>query len=252
MKSIKERAAQGLDSYGLNIGMSDPVVIEMAAKAGYDFVRLDFEHMLFDYGSAANMIRTARLLDMPVQVRVPDLNHASALLDLGVSGLMVPHTSSKAIAEAAVSAVKYGPLGDRGMSGAARVLGFGEMKLNDYSKWANDYVTLIIQIEDKEGLENIDSILSVPGVDMVATGKNDLSQALGIPGQNSHPDVIAAENLVIRKALEYGKYPTLMVKNKKRLSELKEAGVHCFTISRDETLLVKAMKETLAEMKGDE
>ena len=61
MKSIKERAAQGLDSYGLNIGMSDPVVIEMAAKAGYDFVRLDFEHMLFDYGSAANMIRTARL-----------------------------------------------------------------------------------------------------------------------------------------------------------------------------------------------
>ena len=86
MKSIKERAAQGLDSYGLNIGMSDPVVIEMAAKAGYDFVRLDFEHMLFDYGSAANMIRTARLLDMPVQVRVPDLSHASALLDLGVSG----------------------------------------------------------------------------------------------------------------------------------------------------------------------
>ena len=249
MKSIKERAAKGLTSFGLNIGMCDPVVIEMAAKAGYDFVRLDFEHMLFDYGAAVNMIRTARLLDMPVQIRVPDLNHASALLDLGVAGLMVPHTKSKEVAEMAVAATKYSPLGERGMSGAARVLGFGEQKLNDYSKWANDYVTLIVQIEDKEGLEHIDEILSVPGVDMVATGKNDLSQALGIPGQNSHPDVIAAEDLVIKKALEHGKYPTLMVKSKKRVEELKKAGVLCFTISRDETLLVAAMKNTLKEMK---
>lgn len=84
---------------------------------------------------------------------------------------------------------------------------------------------------------------------MVATGKNDLSQALGIPGQNSHPDVISAENFVIQKALEYGKFPTLMVKGKKRLTELQEAGVRCFTISRDETLLAAAMKNTLKEMK---
>lgn len=67
-------------------------------------------------------------------------------------------------------------------------------------------------------------------------------------------DSVLPENFcVVRpKSRTDGKYPTLMVKNKKRLSELKEAGVHCFTISRDETLLVKAMKETLAEMKGDE
>lgn len=113
------------------------------------------------------------------------------------------------------------------------------------------YVTLIVQIEDKSGLENIDDILSVPGVDMVATGKNDLSQALGFSGQNSHPDVLAAEDLVIRKALEHGKYPTLLVKNKKRIKELKEKGVLCFSLARDESLLFSAMKDKLAELKEE-
>lgn len=251
-KNIKERAAAGLCSYGLNIGLSDPVVVEMAARAGYDFIRIDCEHMLFDNGTLMNMIRTARLLDLPVQLRVPDLSNASALLDLGASGLMVPHTASRAIAEQAVQATKYAPYGQRGMSGASRALNFGQYKMSDYSTWANDDVTLIVQIEDKAGLENIDDILSVPGIDMVATGKNDLSQALGLPGQNSHPDVLAAEDLVIRKALEYGKYPTLLVKTKKRIQELKAKGVLCFSLARDETLLFSAMKDSLEELRCDE
>ena len=250
MKSIRERAAQHIPSFGLNIALMDPVVIEMAAKAGYDFVRLDFEHMLFDYRTAADMIRTARLLDMPLQIRVPDLAHASALLDLGVHGIMVPHTYSKEKAQEAVNAVKYAPLGDRGLSSAARVLGFGEQKLTDYAKTANDYVTLIVQIEDKEGIENIDEILSVPGVDMVATGKSDLSQALGVIGENKHPDVVAAEDLIIRKTLEHGKCPTLMVRGKKRLQELMDMGVYCFCINRDEKLLASAMKDFLNELKN--
>ena len=250
-KNIKERAAAGLCSYGLNVGLSDPVIVEMAARAGYDFIRIDCEHMLFDNGTLMDMIRAARLLDLPVQLRVPDLSNASALLDLGASGLMVPHTASRQIAEQAVQATKYAPYGQRGMSGASRALNFGQYKMSDYSTWANDDVTLIVQIEDKSGLENIDDILSVPGVDMVATGTNDLSQALGIPGQNSHPDVLAAEDLVIRKALEYGKYPTLMVKSKKRIQELKEKGVRCFSLGRDETLLFSAMKESLEELRCD-
>lgn len=251
-KNIKERAAAGLCSYGLNIAVSDPVVIEMASRAGYDFVRIDCEHMLFDNGTLMNMIRAARLLDMPVQLRVPNLGQASALLDLGASGLMVPHTSSRAIAEEAVKMVKYAPLGERGMTGSSRALNFGQYKLGNYSTWANDDVALIVQIEDKAGLENIDDILSVPGIDMVATGKNDLSQALGIPGQNTHPDVIAAEDMVIRKALEHGKYPTLLVKSKKRIQELYDKGVRCFSLSRDESLLFTAMKDKLSELKLEE
>ena len=167
-KNIQERARQGLTSFGLNLALSDPIIVEMAAQAGFDFIRIDTEHMLYDPGTLKAMIRTARLLDLPIQVRVPDMSQVTALLDQGVSGIMIPHCSSREVAEEAVDAVKYAPLGHRGMTGSSRALDFGKYSMSHYSQWANDEVALIVQIEDAEGLKNIDEILSVEGVDMVA------------------------------------------------------------------------------------
>lgn len=249
-KNIKDRASADLYSLGINIGLSDPVVIEMAARAGYDFVRIDCEHTLFDEGTLRVMIRMARILDLPIQVRLSDLSRASALLDMGVNGLMLPHVGSRTEAEQAVIATKYAPLGQRGISSASRALNFGQYKMKDYAKWANEDIALIVQIEDKQGLDHIDEILSVPGIDMVATGKSDLSQALGLIGQSSHPDVLAAEDLVIRKTLEYGKIPTLLVRSKKRMDELSRQGVRCFTICRDERLLYSAMVNQLVAFRN--
>ena len=87
---------------------------------------------------------------------------------------------------------------------------------------------------------------------MVATGRNDLSQALGIPGQNTHPEVLKAEDMVILKAIENGKIPTLLVKNKARLEELKEKGVRCFTLGRDESLLFENMNRVLNQLKKED
>ena len=131
------------------------------------------------------------------------------------------------------------------MTTASRALNFGERNMRDYSRQANDEVAVIIQIEDKEGLERIDEILSVPGVDMVATGRNDLSQALGVPGENTHPQVLAAEERVIERAIAHGKCPTLLVKSRKRIEALREKGVRCFTIARDDGILYSSLKETL-------
>lgn len=73
--------------------------------------------------------------------------------------------------------------------------------------YAQTNLNLIVQLESRAALENIDEILSVPGIDMVATGRADLSQELGVPGQKEHPDVIEAENFIIRRALEHHKVP---------------------------------------------
>ena len=245
---IRTRAQMGLDSYGLNIALHDASVVEMAAYAGYDFVRVDCEHMLFDNATLAEMIRTAKLLGIPLQLRVTNLSQASAFLDCGASALMLPHVRNREIALEAVSALKYAPLGERGMTTSARVLRFGQQKLSEYARRANDEVDLIVQIEDQDGLNNIDEILSVEGVDFVATGRNDLAQALGVPGENTHPDVLAAEDMVIRKALEHHKIPTLLVKNRKRIEELRARGVHCFSIARDDLLLYNHLKEQLDKM----
>ncbi len=103
-----------------------------------------------------------------------------------------------------------------------------------------------MQIENKDSLANLDEILSVEGIDMVASGKNDLSQSMGYAGQPGHPQVIAAEDLIIKKALEYGKYPTMMAGTPKRVEELMEHGVFNVTIGTDCGMIMTAFKSTLA------
>lgn len=85
---------------------------------------------------------------------------------------------------------------------------------------------------------------------MVATGKADISQALGVAGQKDHPDVLEAEAFIVKKALEYGKIPTLKAETPKRVAELKEMGVNCFLVGRDESLAHKALKNHLSAFRA--
>lgn len=243
--TIRQRAQQGLDSYGLTIDMMDPAVIEMACAAGYDFVRIDREHVLFDNATLRNMFDRARILGIPCQIRVNSIEDINCYLSLGASAIMVPHVESREQAQAAIDMVKYAPIGDRGMSGGVRAVRFGQISRAEYLQTANERIDLIVQIESKRGIEHIDEILSLEGIDMVATGKADLSQSFGVPGQKAHPDVLAAEAFIIKKALEYQKIPTLVAENAARASELREMGVHCYLTGHDESIAFKAIKKHL-------
>lgn len=243
--TIRERAKRGLRSYGLTVDLLDPVTIEMAAAAGYDFVRIDREHILFDNAALRNMFDRARLLNIACQIRVNALEDINCYLSLGASAIMVPHVESREQALAAINMVKYAPLGERGMTGRIRSVSFGGMTREEYLRTANDKIDLIVQIESREGIAHIDEILSLEGIDMVATGKADLSQSFGVPGQKAHPNVLAAEEFIVKKALEYGKIPTLVAENKQRAEELEAMGVHCYLTGHDESILFKAIKKNL-------
>lgn len=241
-KNLKKEIENGKFCFGLYVTMSDTCVVEMASLAGYDFIRIDWEHSLISEEKIYNLIRTANLVNLPVFVRVSSLSEVTRLLDAGATGIMVPHINSRDSAEEAVKEVKYAPLGMRGMYGTSPCLNFGQIKLSEYQKEANEKVFLIAQIEDRQGVDQIDEILSVEGIDMVATGKNDLSQSYGYAGQPNHPDILYAEELVVRKALEYGKVPTLLANSKERVKQLQKMGVRCFMTGRDCVLLFDAMK----------
>lgn len=251
MQAVCERARAGLPSFGMTISLMDPTVIEMAHSAGYDFVRIDCEHILFDHITLVNMLRTARLLGMPCQIRIEGLERLTALLSLEASGIMVPHVENREMAQSVVNMVKYAPIGERGMDAGARLVRYGGMSRSEYIARANQVTSVIVQIESRKGLENIDQILSLEGVDMVATGKADLSQALGVAGQKEHPDVLAAEAFIVKKALEYGKIPTLAADSRERVGELMEMGVRCFLIGKDEPLAYKAIENKLKRIKGE-
>ena len=251
MHSIRDRARKGLVSYGMTVSLMDPTMIEMAYCSGYDFVRIDCEHILFDNQILGNMLRTARLLSMPCQIRVDGWERITSFLSLEASGIMVPHVDSVGRAKKAIDMVKFAPLGERGMDGGARLLRYGGMKRSDYIERANGITDVIVQIESKKGISCIDDILSLEGIDMVATGKADLSQSLGVPGQKDHPDVLAAEEYIVKKALEYDKIPTLAAYTRDRVEELMEMGVRCFLIAKDETLAYKAIEDKINGIKHE-
>ena len=232
-------------SLGLFVNITDPKMIEIAAYAGFDFIRLDMEHNMVDISMVGEQIRTANAVGIPVVVRVPIWDDITRLLDYGADGVIVPGVRTKQDAIDVVNMAKYALLGQRGSATTGRATRYGAIPFKEYMKWANENVCLTLQIENKDALENIDEILSVPGIDMVASGKMDLSQSMGLAGEGGHPDVIAAENLIIRKTLETGRYPTMMAGTPKRVQELMNMGVYNVTLATDCGLILKCLKSHL-------
>ena len=229
--------------------MSDCAVIELAAYCGFDFVRIDLEHSLVDNFALANLIRTASLLELPVQVRIAYLGEVTRILDCGVNGIVVPDVTDSDTAKQAVELCKFAPLGKRGMYPVGRGLRFGLDDFGAYYEKANKQTDLIVQIEDKTAIDNIDEILSVDGVDMVASGKADLSQSLGVPAQCSHKRVLEAEDYIIKKALAYKKKPVIMASTRQRVDQLAEMGVENIIIGPDTSLLCQSFKDILNSFK---
>ena len=236
----------GKPCFGIYVSFPDPSMIEMIALAGYDFIRIDAQHTLFSLSEIRCLIEAANAHGLPVFVRVSDLSQADAILDAGADGLLVPGINSVSEARVAVDKVKYAPLGHRGLSGFGRFNQFGQIDLKTSTEQANKNILLGIQIESREGLENLDDILSVDGIDIISSGKNDLSQALGLEaGQSSHPSVLAAENDIITKTIDHQKIPIMLVGSLERQKTLLEKGVSAFMIGRDTSIYFRALQANI-------
>jgi 2-keto-3-deoxy-L-rhamnonate aldolase RhmA len=203
-RRIKDKLRRGDPSLGTWMSMAHPSIAEILASAGYDWVVIETEHTAIDVSEVLRLIIAIEQRGSVPLVRLAwnDPIQAKAVLDSGAAGVLVPMVNTKAEAELAVAMTKYPPLGIRGV-GLARAQGYGE-DFDEYVKHANDDTLLIVQIEHKDAVANIDSILSVPGIDGTFIGPYDLSMSLGIPGQLSHPDVLAAKRRVLEATLASG------------------------------------------------
>jgi len=179
---------------GCAITHPSPYLVELMGALGFDYVFIDCEHGSMGYSEVEDMVRAAELFDMTPIARVPENSPSTILrfLDRGVMGIMVPHISTRAEAEAAVRATKYFPEGERSSYTGGRTSQFGTRGLTPrqfYEHW-NRETMVIALVESREGLENIQEIASVPGVDVVNIGSNDLAQSLGLPDQKVVEDAI--------------------------------------------------------------
>jgi 2-keto-3-deoxy-L-rhamnonate aldolase RhmA len=167
-------------------------VAEIFARAGFDWVCVDLEHGAIDLETTTNIFRTLDAFDCVPVARLPlnDPVWIHRTLDAGARGLIIPMVKTAAEAEAAVREAKYPPRGTRGY-GYSRANMHG-MDFAEYIASANDEIAMVMQIEHKDAIGNLEAILDVPGVDGLFIGPLDLSGSMGITGQLDHPQMVGA------------------------------------------------------------
>lgn len=249
---LRARLDSGQRVYGLLNSIPAPLLVEMIGYAGYDFVILDLEHAGVNPQTLENMIRAAECSGLTPLVRVPGVQPETILrvLDAGAMGIVVPRVQDGEQARQAVRASRYHPLGERGISGG-RTTGFGALDLQAYMALANREIMVVAMIEDGAGVENIDAIAAVPGVDMILEGAIDLSQSLDVPGQAQHPAVQAAIRR-IGAACAAHRVPFCAIPRADGQHEAWcEAGVKAFLLGDDRGVSFRALKANLGNYCGN-
>ncbi len=203
---FKQALREGRQQIGLWSTLSTAFAAEAVAGAGFDWLLLDTEHSpgdvltvmaqlqaLSGYAGLAPVVRPAS--NDPVLIK--------RFLDVGAQSLLIPYVQSAAEAEAAVAAVRYPPAGIRGVSALTRATQFG--RIADYAHKAADEICLVVQIETQAGLDALEAIAGVEGVDGVFIGPGDLAASLGYIGKLDHPVVVHAVEDAIARIVACGK-----------------------------------------------
>jgi len=193
--NLKIALKEGRVVFGPFVKLIEPAVVEVLAFAGFDFVIIDGEHGPISIESCQNMIRAAESAGISPIIRVSNNDEALILraLDIGALGVEIPQINTKHDALTAMNSVKYSPQGERGVCRYVRAANYSSMDKFEYFKIANQETMIIGHIEGKEGINNLNEIVSVSGIDVLFIGPYDLSQSLGVSGQVDHP--IVAEKM---------------------------------------------------------
>lgn len=190
---------------GLWVTFAHQPIAEVLADSGFDWLLFDMEHSPTDLHQVGQQLLAVRGRDVAPIVRVPilDMGWIKRVLDAGAPNIMVPNVRSAAEARDAVAFTRFAPEGLRGVAGSTRAGNYTRYK--DYMARANDEIGVVLQIESREALDELDAICRVPGVDAVFIGPSDLAASLGYRGQSNHPEVQAAIAQAFRTANAAGK-----------------------------------------------
>jgi 4-hydroxy-2-oxoheptanedioate aldolase len=222
---------------------------ETMAHQGWDSLTVDLQHGVVDYQAAVSMLTAISTTDTVPMTRVPwlDPGHLMKALDAGAYGIICPMINCGEDAEKLVAWTHYPPEGTRSF-GPIRGLLYGGA---DYPQNANDTVVVFAMIETRDGLDNLEDILSTPGLDAVYIGPSDLSLALGCRPTFDDVDPPAAEaiEMIVRKAKEHGKIAGIHNGTPDTALKRIELGFQFVTISSDARLMASGSQHILSTMR---
>lgn len=236
-RALRERRFQ----VGLFLGLGSAVATEIVATAGFDWLLIDAEHAPNTPASVLPQLQAAAAYPVATAVRPVDHDPAAIkqYLDIGVQTLLLPLVDDAAQAAALVRAMRYPPAGIRGV-GASLARASRWNAVPDYLRRAEEELCLIVQIETRSALDNLDAILAVDGVDAAFIGPADLAASLGHLGDSGHPEVRAAIEDALRRIAASGKAAGVFVGDPTLAAHYRACGASFVAVGGDSPLLRKA------------
>jgi len=236
---FKHAIRAGRQQVGLWVSLANAYGAELVAGSGFDWLVLDGEHSPNDPTTIIEQLQAVSAYPVSAVVR-PAWNDKVLIkryLDIGAQSLLVPYVQNVAEAEAAVAAIRYPTRGVRGVAGTTRAARFGRVK--DYAKRAEEELCLLVQIETREGLDNLDAIARVDGIDGVFIGPADLAAGLGHLGEQQHPQVQAAIQDAIKRIRARGKPAGILATDEASTRRYIEWGTTFTAVGLDAMILAR-------------
>jgi len=242
---VKKAIREGQPVFGMYSNTLHPNLVELMAKAGIDFVILDTEHNAYGVEQCTECVRAAEAWGITPLIRVYDNNPRliNKALEIGASGIVVPHVDTAELAKQAVASAKYPPEGIRGVNPFTRAASYA-MGAGDWDvAWrsANEEILVVLQpLESEQGLANLPEIVSIPGVDLVSLGLGDLSQVLGSPLRADAPRVREAQENAQRICQEKSVATYALIRDASTLKGWLDRGVRVFVVGSDDQVFYQS------------
>lgn len=251
VNAFKRHLAEGRQQLGLWCSLVSSYAAEVVAGSGFDWLLLDTEHSPGDVESVLAQLQAVSAYPVSPVVR-PAANDPVLIkryLDVGAQSLLVPYVQSAAEARAAVAAIRYPPEGIRGVSAMTRATRFG--RVPGYGRRAGEEICLLVQVETRQALDDLEAIASVEGVDGVFVGPADLGASLGHIGEAGHPEVLAAVEDAVCRIRAVGKPAGVLATDPDQTRRFIELGTTFTAVGLDVAILARESEQLATRFRAD-
>ena len=248
--AFKHAIAAGELQIGLWCSLCSNITAEIVSHSGFDWLLLDTEHSPNELPDVLSQLQAVQTGTASAIVRPAwnDIVLIKRFLDIGAQTLLIPFVQNPDEARRAVEAVRYPPGGIRGITGSGRASRYGRVK--DYLKNASQEICLLVQVETRSALDQIEAIASVDGIDGVFIGPNDLSASFGHIGNWGHPEVQAALEDAVRRLKKIGKPAGILTPNEEEAKRFIQWGYIFVAVGADLGLLARGADALVKRFKG--
>jgi|TARA_B100001142_G_C14137799_1_gene579433 4-hydroxy-2-oxoheptanedioate aldolase len=242
---IKEKLSKNIPVIGTWVVVPSIINIDIICSSGIDFIIIDREHGPITFETAQRMAIACESRNVSPLMRVGDIEKSfiQNALDIGVHGIQIPNINSKKDALEVINYSKYPPIGDRGFSPFTRAGDYSNKNSKKLLNDANKNTIVVLNIEGKNALDNIDEIISVNNIDIIFVGLFDLSKELQIPGDIENPKIIDALKFITNKCKEKGIYVGTIATNLKQIDRFLEIGLKYIVYGVDCNIIKNSYEE---------